>query len=223
MVLFDKFISGERMKTLFAFFLIFFTFESAYSVGSLALSDTKSVVRRSDGKFDVVCSNGDKEVASAQEIIDGKICQGMVVVPKSDMEAVFAKSGDDFYVLCLDKTWRLSSSSDVTSGKVCNVDPGIYKGKWKVRLFASIRSKGESELTLDLDKDHKALFSFSSIDMKGTWKSIPDGSVHFEYGIGGGCKISFVGSFMKDGFLKGFYSGDCEYNPAGTWTATPVK
>lgn len=57
------------------------------------VEDVESMVKRSDGRFDVRCSNGDKEIATAQDIKDGNVCRA-----QSGEQLVCAKVSDRWFI-----------------------------------------------------------------------------------------------------------------------------
>ncbi|MEY4630815.1 MAG: hypothetical protein RIQ81_935, partial [Pseudomonadota bacterium] len=92
------------------------------------IDDAVSVISRDDGKFDVTCKDGTKEVVTGSQLKNGDVCGGSdAPVPGNGVHAFFAKGGGSFYVLCDDKSWELGTAGQIQNGSVCGTDPGPNK------------------------------------------------------------------------------------------------
>lgn len=111
-------------------------FSSQISIASgfdiRSISDVSSIVARPDGRYDVTCKDGSKEVASMEQIRLGVVCGGGAV-QHPEIEAIFAKSGGEFYVLCKSGNWETKTAADIEQGNVCSggaTNPDLPSGNF---------------------------------------------------------------------------------------------
>jgi hypothetical protein len=95
--------------------LLFFSSLSTFSaiageVHTQTVSDAASMIQRADGKYDVVCKNGTREIATAEQIQKNDVCVRPVV---SNIEAVFNRPQGDFFVLCKNYSWETGTADNI--------------------------------------------------------------------------------------------------------------
>lgn len=95
------------------------TIVNTYSVAERAISDVQSMVFRSDGKYDVVCKNGQAEIVTIEQIKTGEVCGGNCPQPGLEVEAVFSRPTGDFFVLCKNASWEIAIAQMIQEGNVC--------------------------------------------------------------------------------------------------------
>ncbi len=125
-----------------------------------SVSDVKSMTLRADGKYDVVCENGTKEVVTARQISDDEVCGGAAPVPGPEVSAVYSRPEGGFFVLCKNKTWEIATAQMIQHGKVCGlVDDWFNFVSVKPGSFAMgspdgelDRRKNEGQRTVTLTK-----------------------------------------------------------------------
>lgn len=91
------------------------------------VSGIQSAVPNSSGKYDVTCLNGDKEVASWEDIQEGRVCGGACPKLTPGIEALFLKEEGSFFVLCKDRSWEVATDWMIKKGEVCEKH-GHYSG-----------------------------------------------------------------------------------------------
>ncbi len=83
-----------------------------------AIEDVASFQLRSDGKYDVICTNGAYQIATKEDIQSNKVCGGGTNGPFNIL-SVQKRPDGRFNVLCYDLTSQIATADDIRLGRAC--------------------------------------------------------------------------------------------------------
>ncbi len=84
-----------------------------------AIEDVASFQFRSDGKYDVICTNGAYQIATKEDIQSNNVCGGGAVGPFKIL-SVQKRPDGKFNVLCADLTSQIATADDIRLGRACS-------------------------------------------------------------------------------------------------------
>ncbi|MBI4406058.1 MAG: hypothetical protein HY537_18005 [Deltaproteobacteria bacterium] len=65
----------KAARTLILLVLVLFIFSPAFASYGRAVEDAESIIKRPDGRFDVKCNDGTREIVTVQQLKDNEVCR----------------------------------------------------------------------------------------------------------------------------------------------------
>lgn len=105
----------QLVSLLFLFFGFFVSADEVFD----AVEDVASFQLRSDGKYDVICANGNYEIVSKEDILANRVCGGSAPT-QFKILSVQKRPDGKFNVLCSDLTSMIATADEIRTGKACS-------------------------------------------------------------------------------------------------------
>lgn len=93
------------------------------------VNDAVAINARQDGKYDVYCSSGKTEVATAVDLALDNVCPQIKSVPNFGIVSIQRRDDGKFDVVCQDLSKKIVTKEDIVGGTAC-----VNKGKGKFAL-----------------------------------------------------------------------------------------
>jgi len=84
------------------------------------ISEVKGMQIRDDGSYDVICTDGSREIASPLDIRIGNICPNRPIVANANIISLQKRQDGQFNILCRDGSSVTASADDIVAGKPCS-------------------------------------------------------------------------------------------------------
>jgi len=121
----------------------------------LSLKEVALAQERTDGYFDVVCANGNREKISTSDIRANDVCPNGRSSVSTNMQSVQKRSDGLFDIVCRDQTTALVSSQQILNNDVCNqtatpvvIEDGVYESPGRANFAIRAKHSGQRLLSL---------------------------------------------------------------------------
>jgi len=109
------------LKSILACALLSLTFGCGSHPDASSLMDfdqVSSSILREDGRYDVICKNGNFETVTKEQILADAVCDS---VPSPDLSwiSVQLRSDGRYTVICKDLTHEIATADEITGNQVC--------------------------------------------------------------------------------------------------------
>jgi hypothetical protein len=110
---------------------------------------------RSDGRYDVVCSDGAREIVTATDLHANNLCPNSTNHTPSEIQSIIRNADGTFSVICKNSSHVTVSEAEILGGKVCT---GTFPGMLKSGVYSpgSYSTFCDQKITV-LDSSHLTL------------------------------------------------------------------